>query len=522
MGLGNIGWELLGEIVVEQNADLRVTLTGGSDGNLAADAIRLERAVLPYLTTLDIRDNCLDEDAHQFVLPALVNGLGGLTGRPGHDDPATAFVEYAALDDLADTPVREGALLDSAPSPRIGFISPEGTLPFDVSFVDVTFLDPIAPDSFTPDDVVLVNESLQLVLDDRFDDGLNWSTTDSSVAVTDDDLLFIAADGQAGDWAEKTLHVDLASHGPVVIEQRLKLHSNGLGFRLPWETVFFEDSSELAVTYRPSDESTSYGWYFGNWTGNNTAAVPREDCWVVTRILLTATSGELYVRLDDDAQGDVSNSFTRVAWATWSHSSIEKIKFAQPGDSANYIDYVRVYQPLHPASLAIQSVEHLAGTTYRVTFDTPCDLGSYRLRIGPDIRDADGTLMDQDRDGIAGELPDDVFVSLFTVSRAEPAIQGTFYHDLNGNGLCDADEPGIEGWTIFLDDNGNQVHDPGESVAVTDANGHYAFPGLLLDTPYYVVQALDTAWMQTHSPATPIVLTSAAAPRLRPTSVVIG
>ena len=37
----------------------------------------------------------------------------------------------------------------------------------------------------------------------------------------------------------------------------------------------------------------------------------------------------------------------------------------------------------------------------------------------------------------------------------QPQIRGTKWHDTDGDGVRDADEPGIAGWTIFLDENDN-------------------------------------------------------------------
>jgi len=71
---------------------------------------------------------------------------------------------------------------------------------------------------------------------------------------------------------------------------------------------------------------------------------------------------------------------------------------------------------------------------------------------------------------------------------------GMKFHDLNGNGVNDA-EPGLEGWTINLtgtDGMGNSV-----SVSTTtDANGHYSFsvpPGT-----YTVSEVLPSGWTQSY------------------------
>src|SRR5688572_3398884 len=59
------------------------------------------------------------------------------------------------------------------------------------------------------------------------------------------------------------------------------------------------------------------------------------------------------------------------------------------------------------------------------------------------------------------------------------AIAGTKFADLDGDGRRDAGEPGLSGWTIYLDLNQNQVFDAAtEPFTTTDSNGNYGFSGL--------------------------------------------
>ncbi len=55
------------------------------------------------------------------------------------------------------------------------------------------------------------------------------------------------------------------------------------------------------------------------------------------------------------------------------------------------------------------------------------------------------------------------------------------YHDLNHNGVDDG-EPALAGWTIFIDENSNEVLDGAEVSAVTDSGGNVVFPALLPGT----------------------------------------
>jgi hypothetical protein len=77
-------------------------------------------------------------------------------------------------------------------------------------------------------------------------------------------------------------------------------------------------------------------------------------------------------------------------------------------------------------------------------------------------------------------------------------IQGSKWHDLNGNGIRDTGEPGLSGWTIFLDTNNNGQLDGGESSTLTDSNGDYAFIGLTTPFTYTVAELLPSGWQQSY------------------------
>jgi hypothetical protein len=75
-------------------------------------------------------------------------------------------------------------------------------------------------------------------------------------------------------------------------------------------------------------------------------------------------------------------------------------------------------------------------------------------------------------------------------------IRGRKWHDLNGNGLRDAGEPQLAGWTIYADENGNGALDEDEPSTVTDVNGNYALTGLAKGT-YSVQEVQQNGWVQT-------------------------
>jgi hypothetical protein len=82
------------------------------------------------------------------------------------------------------------------------------------------------------------------------------------------------------------------------------------------------------------------------------------------------------------------------------------------------------------------------------------------------------------------------------------SIHGFKFADLDGDGAWGAAESGIGGWTIFLDTNGNGLHEAGELTTVTNDNtnngpiGAYAFTGLRPGS-YTVAEVLPDGWAQT-------------------------
>jgi cyclophilin family peptidyl-prolyl cis-trans isomerase len=61
----------------------------------------------------------------------------------------------------------------------------------------------------------------------------------------------------------------------------------------------------------------------------------------------------------------------------------------------------------------------------------------------------------------------------FLAIQGEGVVRGMKFNDQDGDGVHDANEPGLQGFTIFSDANENQVLDDGEVSAMTDADGNY-------------------------------------------------
>ncbi len=75
-------------------------------------------------------------------------------------------------------------------------------------------------------------------------------------------------------------------------------------------------------------------------------------------------------------------------------------------------------------------------------------------------------------------------------------ISGTKYSDDDGDGTQDGGELGLQGFTIYLDGDNDGVLDTSEPRVVTDANGDYAFTGLVPDT-YRVREVQQAGFTQT-------------------------
>ncbi|MEM7758357.1 MAG: carbohydrate-binding protein, partial [Cyanobacteria bacterium P01_A01_bin.40] len=97
----------------------------------------------------------------------------------------------------------------------------------------------------------------------------------------------------------------------------------------------------------------------------------------------------------------------------------------------------------------------------------------------------------------SGYGADDSEIYLNYVPNLAPGeINGYKWHDLNANGVFDADESGIEGWTIYLDHNENGQLDDGETSTITNADGFYSFSDLGFGI-YNVAEQAEPRWSQT-------------------------
>ncbi len=78
---------------------------------------------------------------------------------------------------------------------------------------------------------------------------------------------------------------------------------------------------------------------------------------------------------------------------------------------------------------------------------------------------------------------------------APASIEGMKFNDLDGDGERAGGEPGLEGWRIYVDIDGDDEYDVGEPTDVTDINGdYYIYP--VKPGTYEVREVLEADWTQ--------------------------
>lgn len=101
------------------------------------------------------------------------------------------------------------------------------------------------------------------------------------------------------------------------------------------------------------------------------------------------------------------------------------------------------------------------------------------------------------------------------------SLSGIKFDDLNRNGIRDAGESGVAGFTIFMDLNNNNVLDSGEPNQVTNASGSYTFTNLGPafiggvpvtgpTSPYTIREVQQFGWTQSTPNPAPVAVTSGA------------
>ncbi|HEX8203832.1 MAG TPA: DUF6531 domain-containing protein, partial [Isosphaeraceae bacterium] len=69
-------------------------------------------------------------------------------------------------------------------------------------------------------------------------------------------------------------------------------------------------------------------------------------------------------------------------------------------------------------------IQEVGLNRFRISFPAQSLLGTYRVRIGPDVRDRAGNRLDQDRDGTAGDPVDDMYDARFNLVAVDLGLSG--------------------------------------------------------------------------------------------------
>ena len=98
---------------------------------------------------------------------------------------------------------------------------------------------------------------------------------------------------------------------------------------------------------------------------------------------------------------------------------------------------------------------------------------------------------------IAGEKTNNVDFANFTVLNG--SVRGSVWNDVNRDGVRNSSpsgvfsDPGLAGWSVYLDMNRSRAFDTGEPTALTDADGAYVFPDLQIGE-YEIIEIVPTGW----------------------------
>ncbi len=94
------------------------------------------------------------------------------------------------------------------------------------------------------------------------------------------------------------------------------------------------------------------------------------------------------------------------------------------------------------------------------------------------------------------EIRTDTADASITVGGASGALSGVKFEDVDGDGVRDAGEAGLAGWTLFVDSDNDGALDEDEARTSTGEDGAYSFIDL---TPgdYSVRELMQSGWMQT-------------------------
>jgi hypothetical protein len=107
-----------------------------------------------------------------------------------------------------------------------------------------------------------------------------------------------------------------------------------------------------------------------------------------------------------------------------------------------------------------------------------------------------------DSSNSAGGNPDgrlDIYTAQVTVVPSTGTVQGLVWNDRNSDGIQEPREPGLPGWTVFVDLHGDGMLESDDPQAVTGSDGTYTMIGVPFGT-WNVYDVLPNGWIQTTPP----------------------
>jgi hypothetical protein len=229
--------------------------------------------------------------------------------------------------------------------------------------------------------------------------------------------------------------------------------------------------------------------------GATPAAAEPGDCWHNGADMPGSTCGRNTYVLDPGL-GSVLNRGAILRHAAY---------YANKGFSPNFLWYAPEGERVFP----VGNTETWSGCTVDAPTGQTCAPGAHEFH--PVL----GSFSDDDVHNLPIRLPSLSFGNGFialacgnfsegTAAKPIPVISGHKFHDRDRDGVRDADEPGLAGWTMTLSrdrsDAGQGIG--GVATAVTNGDGYYEFP---LDGHYpgaYAVTEENRAdWTRTTNPA---------------------
>jgi ELWxxDGT repeat protein len=523
--LAGANWASLG--VVEMDTEtLRVMLSGGANGSLAADAVTLVRAdrgevlaLADQLQVLTLNANPLDNDAHQVVVPLLAAQI--------QDEPSTLLPEGFFRDPNPNAPVlspiaAQSMLADSTINVAIGVVD---TTPAYTGAADTT-INLTDGAGFLWD--ITSSGAIQNGTSDAFDLGLRLA---GNLTFPFSGLQRLTEDGG------REIVIGTAVFGDVQIIRKIYVPADQSYARF-LEVVTNNGSASLTQRVPVFTDLGSDGGTVVVGTSSGDQLFSTADRWIVTDDVENA-GDPVVTHVIAGAGAAVAPADVSVSTAGGTLSYAYDLNLA-PGETQVLMHFAAQNTARSTATAQAPLLEGLPSHALRgmstaeiqavvnfntqglynatppqgvdadghpVVYSAVSNQDSVRVRVVGDsvLVQALGnftgtariTLTAQDGPSQPGDSRGRTDVVSFDVHVGVGGLYGTKFQDLDGDGVQDAGEAGIEGWTVYLDQNRNGLLDTGERSTVTDVDGHYGFGNLALQQSYTVAEARAPGWVQT-------------------------